>query len=182
MGQEADETDETDPDRHATAKADATGTPAGSISAGGETAEKATEIELVRFDLLRCALYHDISQHWLGRIHRGLTFLMIVLGSGAIAGFGASYPIVGQAAGALIAVIGAASLVWGFGESAVLHADLRRRYYGLLAELERGADMADVKARMTTIYSDEPPVSNRINKRAHNQAGQSLFGDDFNRA
>jgi hypothetical protein len=148
-------------------EADHTRKPAGGASA---------KIDLMRFELMRSAFYHDMCQTRLGRTHRLLTFVMVLLGSGAIAGFGAQCPIVGQVAGALVAVIGAASLVWGFGEAAVSHSDLRRRFYGLLADLEAGGDLNDLTARMTMIYADEPPINARINDAAHDRAGNLVYG------
>lgn len=142
----------------------------------------ATEIGRLRFDLLRSALYHDASCILWQRIHRLLQFAMVLLGSSAIAAFGAANPIVGQVAGVLVATIGAAQLVWDFGGRGRDHQDLRRRFYALLAEAEAPeVDVTGLRGRMTAIYADEPPISNRRNRRAHNRAGESLFGDDFER-
>ena len=62
------------------------------------------------------------------------------------------------------------------------HGDLRRRFFTLLSEHEGGAPDADVMARLTMIYADEPPVIRRLNRRAHNHAGMTLYGDDFTKA
>lgn len=165
---------------HAEDLGDATAPNAGAegVSAGGQ-ATKA--IEDLRFDLLRSALYHDIRQTALLRLHKILTFVNIMLGSGAIAAFGAQFPLIGQFAGLAVATVGAAQLVFDFNGSARDHADLRRRYYSLLATAQRDTDPAAIAAEMTLIYADEPPLRDRVNRRAHNQAGESMFGDDFTR-
>lgn len=140
----------------------------------------ATEIGQLRFDLLRSALYHDAEWIRWQRIHRLFQFIVVLLGSGAIAAFGAAWPIVGQIAGALVATVSAAQLVWDFSGRARDHQDLKRRYYALLSEAEvPGVDLAGMRGRMTAIYADEPPLRDKSNRRAHNQAGESLFGDDF---
>ena len=111
-------------------------------SAGGP----ATEVDRLRFDLLRSALYHDMRQTLLLRVHRILTFLNLLAGSAAIAAFGATFPIVGIGAGLMVAVISAAQLTWDFGGTSGRHTDLRRRFYALLAELERGGAVGDCRA------------------------------------
>ena len=136
----------------------------------------------LKFELLRSGMYHDMRFSALIRAHRICLFLTVLLGSGAIAAFGASYPGYGQLAGLAVAIIGAAQLVWDFGGGARDHQELRRRFYVLLADVEAGCDTAEVTAQMTAIFADEPPVKHWTNKRAHNRAGLSCFGEDFNRA
>ncbi|WP_298494553.1 hypothetical protein [uncultured Maritimibacter sp.] len=148
-------------------------------AAGHPSAAPVTEL---RFDLLRSATYHDLCQRNLARLHRFLQFLTVLLGSAAIAAFGSQFPIFGQAAGIAVAAIAAAQLVWDFGGLARTHGDLRRRFFTLLSEHEGGAPDADVMARLTMIYADEPPVIRRLNRRAHNHAGMTLYGDDFTKA
>lgn len=146
----------------------------GRLTAGSKTPE-----EKVRFDLLRSALYHDRRQRKNARLSKLLAFINILFGSAAVAAFGASFPIVGQAFGIAIAVTGAVSIVWDPAGLSGLHSDLRRRFYALLARAEEGASVAELRAGATLIYGDEPPIHNRDNRRAHLQAGESLFGDDF---
>lgn len=141
-----------------------------------------TEIERLRFDVLYSALYHDSQQLRWQRAHRILLFITILLGSSAIAAFGAQYPLLGQTSGALVATISAAQLVWDFGSRARDHHDLKRRFYALLAETEcEPCDIPEIRHRMTAIYADEPPINDKVRRAAHNQAGESLFGDDFER-
>ncbi|WP_320178102.1 hypothetical protein [Roseovarius pacificus] len=148
-------------------------------AAGGEAAEIRQRLQ---FELLRSALYHDMRQTFLMRLHRVSQFLTVVLGSSAIAALGAAQPLVGQLAGAAVAIVGAAQLVWDFGGLARDHGDLRRRFYALLSEAEQGGDVSGISKQMTLLYADEPPEVLRVNKRAHDRAGEAIYGDDFNRA
>ncbi len=143
----------------------------------------ATPVEQLRFDLLRSALYHDMRETFLMRVHRISLFTLVLLGSGAIAGFGADRPEIGQAAGLLVAVISAAQLVWDFAGAARDHGALRRRFYDLLADAgQRDVDISAIESAMTRVFADEPPVRHRTNRRAHNRAGRNMFGNDFERA
>lgn len=162
--------------------AEALGTSSNSEHPRNAAGGASTEIGRLRFELLSSALYHDIEQVLWMRLHQFMLFIVVLLGSSAIAAFGASYPFLGQIAGVLVAIISAAQLVWDFGGRARDHKELRRRYYNLLAETEESTcDMGSIRSRMTAIYADEPPIRQRANKLAHNQAGESLFGDDFDR-
>ena len=147
-------------------------------TAGSEAAEGVKELQ---FELLRSALYHDILQRRFMRVHKGLQFLIIVLGSAAVWAIGGQFPIYGQIAGVIIALAGAADLVWDYGGTARDHGALRRQFYDLLTELERSGDVASVRARIPAIYAIEPPTHDRTNHRAHNKAGLSVYGDDFTR-
>ena len=144
--------------------------------------EAATAIEGLQFELLRSALYHDMRETSLTRLHKALSFASILLGSGAIAAFGAQFPFIGQAAGLCVATVAAVQLVFDFGSAARHHAELRKRFYGLLAKIETVDDTASIRADMTVVYADEPPMHDRTNSKAHDKAGKSLFGDDFTRA
>lgn len=143
--------------------------PSGGKATGG--------LKALRFELLRSAQYHDICQHRAALRHRALTFANVLLGSGAIAGFGAQMPLVGQMAGVAVAVISCAQLVWDFGGVAHSHAGLRRRFYDLLADLDEGAEPVTVQARQVRIFADEQPVDEAVNRIADRRAGQSIYGD-----
>ncbi|WP_288941689.1 hypothetical protein [uncultured Roseovarius sp.] len=150
------------------------------VPAGGETPAVRKRLQ---FEILRSAFYHDMRQTTLMRIHQFALFFTVVLGSGAIAALGTAFPMFGQMAGAAVAAIGAGQLVWDFGGSARDHGDLRRRFYSLLAEAESDGDVPDIYRRMTLIYADEPPVKLRVNKKAHNRAGDTIYGEgEFHRA
>ena len=151
-----------------------------SDTTGGEAAEA---LSFLRFELLRSALYHDMRQTALSRTHKILMFLTVLLGSGAVLALGGTVPYLGQAAGLVIAVISAAQLVWDFGGAAGRHGELRRSFYALLSDLEAGSDPTQVPGQMTLLYKDEPPIVHRVNKRAHDRAGDTIYGPgNFERA
>lgn len=141
-----------------------------------------TEIELLEFELLRSAFYHDACERMLMGWHKWMTFGTLVLGSSAAISFTASYPLAGQIAGLLVAVFGAMQLVFDHAGIARTHGDLRRQFYDLMADLEAGAEQAAIRSKMTKSYADEPPTRKRQLDLAHDRAGTSLFGDDFFRA
>lgn len=145
------------------------------VSAIGEAAEAETVTEL-RFQLLRSAIYHDLMCKRLTRIHRMLFLASVLLSSTAVAAFGASLPWLGQLGGAAVAVVSAVQLVWEFNSSAIRHAELRRRFYQLMADLESGATERKVRAEQTRVFPDEPAMCLRTNRTAHNLAGESIYG------
>jgi hypothetical protein len=145
-------------------------------------ADKTTAIGRLRFDLLYSALYHDRQETRWQRRHRAALFISVLLGSGAVAAFGAQFPVWGQIAGVAIATISAAQLVWDFGGRARDHRDLKGRFYALLAKAQTAdCDIAGLRGEAVALYADEPPIHNADRRAAHNQAGESLFGDDFDK-
>ncbi|WP_045319830.1 hypothetical protein [Limimaricola cinnabarinus] len=149
-------------------------------NASGDQAP-AAKVDLQRFELLRSALYHEDREDWYGRISRVTTFIVLLLGSGAVAAFGASYEIVGQLAGLAIATLSGASLVWDMSGRMQTHAVLKRRFFWLMADLERGRALEEVTAEATMIYADEPPAMCAVNSVAHNRAGRNTYGSDYDR-
>lgn len=133
------------------------------------------------FKLLFSALYHDMAETTLMRRHRLLTMMNLLLGSGAAAAIGSKHPDWALWMGLAVALIGSLQLVWDFGKVARDHAVLRQRYYDLMADFQRGKSATEVEACMTTLYGAEPPIIERLQKRAHNKAGRSFYGDKFNR-
>jgi len=141
----------------------------------------AAKVDL-QFQLLFAALYHDLCETYLMRVHRALTAANLMLGSGAAVAIGAQYPGVAQAMGLTIALIGTVQLVWDYGRTARDHAFLRQRFYELLADCRKGRDAIEIEACMTVLFGSEPPIVERMRKRAHDRAGRSLYGENFNRA
>lgn len=154
---------------------------AGRGDKGRSSNHNATKEVKLNFKLLFGALCHGAAEVSSMRKHRVFTATTLVLGSGAAIAIGAQHPAVAQAMGILVSVIGAAQLVCDFGRVGRDHAFMRQRYYELLSELERGGDEASISASMTALYGMEPPVSSRLQRAAHNQAGRSLYGEDFNK-
>ena len=157
---------------------------------GGDVAERTAagdrqaEVELLRFDLLRSALYHDDREQGLSRRNRWFAFATVVLGSSFAVTLLGEYPVAGLIAAALTVLINAAALVFDYAGGARDHRELKRRYYELLADAEAAEpDTAAIRRRMTLIYADEPPFHRALNAVAHNQAGDLIWGPGkYNRA
>lgn len=138
--------------------------------------EAAKGIDELRFQLLRSALYHDMLNAKWARVHRLLTFFSVLLSTAAVAAFGGSWPWIGQIGGVAVAVISTVQLVWDFSSLSVRHGDLRRRFYELLADLDDGVAPDAIRAKLPRIFPDEPAISDDVNRRAHNMAGESVYG------
>jgi len=149
--------------------------------AAGRPAAK-SEADKVEFSLLRSAIYHDLAERLWMRLHHATTFTLLLLGSGAIAAFGADIPRLGQLAGVAVAILSALTFVFDFAGEAQTHRTLRRRFYDLLADFRAGGDPARFRVLEAQAFKDEPATIHRLNRRAHDRAGESLFGNDFTRA
>ncbi|HEV7247960.1 MAG TPA: hypothetical protein VGN93_13330 [Shinella sp.] len=133
--------------------------------------------ELVRFNVLRNALYHTSRRLTFDRWNRWFNFVVIVLGATAMTdwleGFGIamSQSIFGVA----VAAVGAASLVFDFAGKARDHQSLQREYYHLLAEIEGNLDptpqdLASWQSAMIRVAGDEPPTLRALDAKAYNDA------------
>lgn len=156
-------------DETGTAAARAEGYPAGSAS---------TEIDDLRFELLRNALYNDDRQAHFEFANRFVIFCTIVLGAGAFTEIAGA--MTERIAAFVVVVLNAFALVRDLGGKARDHGELRARYYRLLSELDAG-DIADIRRQMTLAYADEPALFHAVNALAHNRAGRSLHGENFRR-
>lgn len=143
--------------------------------------------DLVRFNVLRNALYHTSRRLTLDRWNRWFNFLVILLGAEAVTKFMMIFNVnvASGAIGALVATVGAAQLVFDFGGRARDHQNLQREYYHLLAEIEADPAPDEVKiagwfAQMTRISGDEPPVLRALDSKAYNDAigATELFPQD----
>lgn len=162
------------------------GSPASDISTAqadrpDTTGGSPTEIDLLRFELLRNANYHEARAGWFSGIHRLTLLLAIILGSGAVFALGRDFPELGQISGILVAVVTGLSLVYDYAGRARDHSELRRRYCELMARLDDDEIPKSVRADATRILPDEPATMYAVNALAHNAAGTTLWGDDFNR-
>jgi hypothetical protein len=133
--------------------------------------------DLIRFNVLRNALYHTSRRLTLDRWNRWFNFLVILLGAEAVTKFLTIFDIyiASSAIGALVATVGAAQLVFDFGGRARDHQNLQRDYYHLLAEIEADPVADEIKvanwvAQMTRISGDEPPVLRALDAKAYNDA------------
>ncbi|MDR7125524.1 hypothetical protein J2X53_002355 [Pseudorhodobacter sp. 4114] len=151
-------------------------------AAGGKASKVASPEDLARFELLRCAMYHEDCEAWFAFLHRASTGLNILLGTAAVATVINQSPAWAVASGVAIALLSVLSLVWDYAGRARDHKVLRQRYFHLMADLESGSATPErVKTGMAAIYADEPPTNTAVNTVAHNRAGRLMWGDGFDR-
>jgi len=146
------------------------------------TNSEATQAVEIDFSLLFSAIYHDLCEARFMRYHRFLTATNVLLGSGAAVAIGNQFPQAATVMAMAVAIVSSVQLVWDFGGTGRDHAFLRQRYYELQADLQRGKPVEEVEAFMTGLFGSEPPIVERLRRKAHNRAGKSLYGDDFDKA
>lgn len=141
-------------------------------------------LELIRFNVLRNALYHVARRRSLERINRFFNFMVIALGTAAVADLVSVFDwrVPTEAFGAAIAIVGALQLVFDFGRAARDHQALQREYYNLLADIEAVIapdqnQLAEWYSRMIRISADEAPVLKAIDAKAYNDAIDALEWD-----
>jgi hypothetical protein len=155
-------------------------TPAGSttVTAAEEVSASRDAIE---FDVLRNALLHTMRQRWFDSLHRWLMFAIVLSGTAGVATV--TTDLVGQVAfAATTALLATLDLVLDLRGKGRLHDDLRRRYYGLLAEIvaRPGADAPQVaawQAEMMRLTAEEPDNYRVVDCVAYNAAMRSLGRD-----
>lgn len=135
----------------------------------------ASNVESLRFNALRNALYHTGRRRAFERWNRFFNFLVILLGAAAMSDVMHRFGIDQLWVGAAISVVAAAQLAFDFGRSARDHQALQRDYYYLLAEIDDCIDCDEAKCaawagKMTRISGDEPPVLRAIDAKAYNDA------------
>ncbi|WP_439523215.1 hypothetical protein [Marivita sp.] len=141
-------------------------------------------LDLIRFNVLRNALYHVARRRSLERINRFFNFMVIVLGTAAVADLITVFDlrVPPEAIGAAIAIVGALQLVFDFGRAARDHQALQREYYHLLADIEgviapSEDQLAEWYSRMIRITADETPALKAIDSKAYNDTIDAMEWD-----
>jgi hypothetical protein len=138
--------------------------------------------DLVRFNILRNALYHSARRRSLERVNRAFNFLIVVLGTAAFGDLTKGIGVGAEWIGAAVAVVGAFQLVFDFGRQSRDHQILQKSYYDLLADAEAKTDPSEVDAaawhaEMLRITANEPPVLKAIDATAYNDAIDAMDFD-----
>lgn len=133
--------------------------------------------DLIRFNVLRNALYHTSRRLTFDRWNRWFNFIVILIGASAMGDLARQfgYDVSQGFVGAAVAGVGAAQLVFDFGGKSRDHQALQRDYYHLLAEIEEKSEpsndeMARWQGQMTRIAADEPPTLRALDSKAYNDA------------
>jgi hypothetical protein len=134
----------------------------------------------LRFDILRNAIYHTSRSQFLDFLTRVINFFIILLGTAAAAQLGeATHRFDDRWLAGAAALVATIQLVGDFGVAGRTHSYLQRRCYELLAELEmlaplEEANIATLRAKLTTLYGEEPPPMRALDAVAYNAACDSL--------
>ncbi|ORE98690.1 hypothetical protein ATO4_04220 [Aurantimonas sp. 22II-16-19i] len=144
-------------------------------------------MEVIRFNVLRNAIYHTARRRQFEWWNRFFNFIVVALGAAAIADLTTSLGISQMAIGAAVAIVGTLQLVMDFGGSARTHQTLQRDYHQLLAEIEEAETPDDAKRRqwdgkMIRIAGDEPPVLRALDAKAYNDAIDATEDGGFDRS
>jgi hypothetical protein len=128
---------------------------------------------------LRNAIYHTSRSQFLDWCTRITNFTIIFLGTPAAAQLGeATHRFDDRWLAGAAALVATIQLVGDFGVAARTHSYLQRRCYELLAELEmlspiEEARIANLRAKLTTLYGEEPPPMRALDAVAYNAACDS---------
>jgi hypothetical protein len=138
-------------------------------------ADPPSEIESAKFSAYLNGAYHADREAYLDGRHRGLMFVIIVLGAGAVAD---ALPVAARTAAAILtAMLAAADLVFDYSVKARTASFLRKRYFDVAAGLEDGALKAtDAQAAMLRLAAEEEPPYKAAHAVAENWATGAVFG------
>lgn len=139
----------------------------------------------IRHMVLRNANYHEARLRVLDRRNRLMTFVTLVLGTAVAGDVGRAFlggPATNLWLGALVAVVGAAQLVFDFGGTARTHQMLLRDFTRLLAAMMREEhptqeEISNWTAQMIEIGADAPPMLRALDAVAHTEASATLGAD-----
>ncbi|WP_156467695.1 hypothetical protein [Methylobacterium sp. Leaf91] len=136
-----------------------------------------TDEQRCRFSLLKNVRYHEDREGHFAWINRALDLFVLVSGLGTVVALSDLLPpwarVDGRWIAAATSVVGAVQLVFALGRREALHADLRRRFLALLADLD-AENAKDTGRRMRALFGDEPPTFHAVDKLAYNAAMTAL--------
>ena len=139
----------------------------------------------LRFDLIRNATYHGARRLFFSKWNKLFNFVIVLIGTAIATQLSGELHVKNAAEifGGLTTLVATFQLVFDFGTKASDHAYLQRRYFELLAELERKPHaeetvLFEIRSKMTTLYADEPPMMMALEAVAYNTTAKSLGKDD----
>lgn len=142
-----------------------------------------SNVENIRFNVLRNALYHTARRRKFERRSRWLNFGVIVAGASAMSGVLDILGVSQLAAAAAATLFGTIQLVFDPAGGARDHQALQRGYYGLLADIEAVIDPSDEQcagwySKMVRISGDETPTMRAVDAKAYNDAVDAMEMDE----
>jgi hypothetical protein len=169
-------------DRMAEASADAAeGATGAATESPIHPAEEISERESLLFDLTTGALYHRSREMTLAWLHRATMFVNIFAGTGAVVAFAKDKPDLAIGISFIVALASSANLAFDLAGGARRHAEHRRTYHDLAADLEEAEEKPSLtrrlRGRMIRAAGKEPAVFEAALADAYNAAIQSLGRD-----
>ncbi|MDB5596245.1 MAG: hypothetical protein JWM36_3206 [Hyphomicrobiales bacterium] len=145
------------------------------------------ELDDLRFEIIRGAMYHDDLERHYARLHRWIMFIVIFSGTAAAANMlpaqpilwwpwaEPSKPVLALLLSLLSTLAGTVDIVWDVSGKARLHSSLKRQAYDLLADCEDAdCDARQMRQRIVRTLVDEPPILHAANALAFNGAAQNM--------
>jgi hypothetical protein len=138
------------------------------------------QIYEVRFDLTRNAMYHASRARFFNGLNRFCNFIIILLGTSVATQFISTSNNGVLFLGIATTVIATLQLVFDFGGSYFIHSYLQKKYFEILAEVEKinaedGAGLSLVREKIAMTYAEEPPAMRVLNAISYNEAAE-YFG------
>ena len=134
-------------------------------------------IEDVKFDALRNAIYHTARREFFDRVNKLMNFFVIVLGAAIIGKVGHGYGLTEDGLAFVVTIVATIQLVWDLSARARDHQFLQRRFYEVLSDIEKkgaAALPADFDAVLLSLYGEEGPQMRALDAIAFNAASDSL--------
>lgn len=132
--------------------------------------------EAVTYRCELSALYHRKRQRFFGYWQRIANALALGAAAIGFSAFGATVP--GMVLAAIAALVAVLSVVFGWGDLALVHAHLASRFIGLRAELEAAGTAAQKRldefaARAFAIEAEEPPALSALVRICQNELARA---------
>lgn len=155
-------------------------TTAGRTEGGDTTPGPSTaKIDAFRVECLMNGKYHAAREAYLNLAHRWIMFFVILVGTGTVLDALSSDPITKGWLGVLSAALGSIDLVFDLSNRACAHAQLKRDYYDLLADVIEGSTTIEkANAKIMRISSGEEPPFTALIALSWNEAQEIVYGDD----
>lgn len=111
------------------------------------------------------------------RLRKITSFLTVLAGTAVIGALKTDSAPIAMIIGLVVTVLGTANLVWDFGGIARVHEGQRKKYNGLLSQLE--LTIADADRMRSTIANDDPVEIEALRLVALNDTYKSFGHDDL---
>jgi hypothetical protein len=141
------------PDGSGISSCDSVTAPETATATTRATEEMMEGVDDPEFQIATEVLYHGSRQAFFAGAHRWMMFLAIGFGASAAVSIWGEH-----ICGFLAALTAAADIAFDITGRSQIHADIRRRYYDMAAELAEDGLIANFGKRWIMISADEPPV------------------------